>query len=274
MWLQRILVAVVLLPVGLLAIFGGENYFAIMMAVFLMIATYEYIGIVRIGGYLPADFALYGAVLTLGLGRTFLPELDPMLFLVVFVLWAGISHLIHYERGRDQAVTDMAFSFTGMLYLGVLGSHFMAIRSLPGGEWWLLVVLTSVWAADTGAYAIGKWIGKDRLAPKLSPKKTWQGYLGGVVSATVLAPLLLKIYWWANFPVDPVITLTKVTIIGVVLGIFTVAGDLLISMFKRTYSLKDTGTILMGHGGVLDRIDSWLWAVSIGYYLISVVFLI
>lgn len=274
MWLQRILVAVVLLPIGLLAIFGGENYFAIMMAVFFLIATYEYIGVCRIGGYHPADFALYGVILLLPLGRTFWPQIDPMLTLVFFLLAAVIYHLIQYERGRDQAITDLAFSFTGMLYLGVLGSHFMALRGLPGGEWWLLVVLTSVWSADTGAYMIGKWIGKTPLAPRLSPKKTWEGYIGGLISAGVLAPLLLLFYRWVNFPVDPAITIPQVTILGVVMGVFTVAGDLLISMLKRTYCLKDTGTILMGHGGVLDRLDSWLWAVSIGYYLITAIFLI
>ncbi|MBN2045182.1 MAG: CDP-archaeol synthase [Anaerolineales bacterium] len=272
MWLQRILVALVGLPIGLLAIFAGETYFAIMMVVFLLIASYEYIGIIRIGGYHPADFSLYAAVLCLGFGRTYFPQIDPMLFLVFFVLVAGLSHLIQYERGRTHAATDLAFSYTGIVYIGVLGSHFMAIRGLPGGEWWLLVVLTAVWAADTGAYAIGKWFGKDRLAPRLSPKKTWQGYLGGVVLATVMAPLLLLLYHHVNFPVAETITYPRVTIIGVVMGIFTVAGDLIISMFKRTYNLKDTGGILPGHGGILDRLDSWLWAVSIGYYLLSVVF--
>jgi len=274
MWLQRLLVAVILLPVGLLAMFSGENYFAILMAVFFMVATYEFIGISRIGGYHPADFALYGTILLMPLGRTFWPQIDPMLTLVFFVLAAGIYHLIHYERGRNHTIADMAFTFTGMIYLGVLGSHFMAIRGLPGGEWWVLVTLTSVWSADTGAYLIGKRIGKTPLAPRLSPKKTWEGYIGGLVMAGVLAPLLLMFYRWMNWPVDPAITIPRVVILGVVMGIFTVAGDLMISMLKRTYSLKDTGTILLGHGGVLDRIDSWLWAVSIGYYLITAIFLI
>ncbi len=121
---------------------------------------------------------------------------------------------------------------------------------------------------------IGKWIGKTPLAPRLSPKKTWEGYFGGLVMAGVLAPLLLMFYRWMKWPVPPEITIPRVMLIGVVMGIFTVAGDLLISMLKRTYSLKDTGTILLGHGGVLDRIDSWLWAVSIGYYLITAIFLI
>ena len=159
MWLQRMLVALILLPVGLLAMFSGEGYFAVLMSVFFLIAAYEFIGISRIGGYHPADFALYGTILLMPLGRTFWPQIDPMLTLVFFVLAAGIYHLIHYERGRDQTIADMAFTFTGMIYLGVLGSHFMAIRGLPDGEWWLWVTLTGVFAADTGAYIIGKQIG-------------------------------------------------------------------------------------------------------------------
>ncbi|MFN2146385.1 MAG: phosphatidate cytidylyltransferase [Anaerolineales bacterium] len=274
MWLQRVLVALILMPIGLLAMFSGENYFAIMMAVFLMVGAYEFIGISRIGGYHPADFAVYGTVLLLPLGRTFWPQIDPLLTLVFFVLAAGIYHLVQYERGKDHTIADMAFTFTGMIYLGVLGSHFMAIRGLPGGEWWMLVTLTSVWSADTGAYAIGKWIGKTPLVPRLSPKKTLEGYIGGLVAAGVLAPLLLMFYHRMGWPVPPEITIPQTVIMGVVMGIFTVAGDLMISMMKRTYSLKDTGTILLGHGGVLDRIDSWLWAVSIGYYLITAIFLI
>jgi phosphatidate cytidylyltransferase len=274
MWLQRILVALVLLPVGLLAMFLGESYFVVVMVIFLLIATYEYVGIIRIGGYHPADFAIYGAVITMCVGRTYFPEIDQMLFLIFYVLTSGIFHLIQYERGRNPTVIDMAFSFTGIVYLGVMGSHFMAIRALPAGEWWLLVVLTAVWSADSGAYMIGKWIGKTRLAPRLSPKKTWEGYFGGLVLAAVMAPLLLKLYWWASFPIDPAITIPRVTIIGVVMGVFTIAGDLLISMLKRRYSLKDTGTLLRGHGGALDRLDSWLWGVAIGYYLITAIFLI
>ncbi len=121
---KEILVALVLLPVGLLAMFRGENYFAILMAVFFMIAAYEFIGISRIGGYHPADFALYGTVLLMPLGRTFWPQIDPMLTLVFFVLAAGIYHLIHYERGEDQTIVDMAFHFHWDDLSGCVGEPF------------------------------------------------------------------------------------------------------------------------------------------------------
>ena len=273
MWFQRLLVALILLPIGLGAMFAGKVYFAVLMVVIVTLAAKEYLDILRDGGLDPADFALYGLVISAGFGVVFFREIDPLLYVATFIMAGTIYHLFKYEAGREQALVDMVTTYAGILYLGVLGSHFLRIRVLDDGEWWMMMVFTSVWLADTGAYMIGSRFGKRPLVPRLSPKKTWEGYLGGLVSAIALSPVFMLIYRQFGLPVDSEITIVRTMVIGGALGLFTVAGDLTISSLKRVFHLKDTGNILLGHGGMLDRIDSWLWGATIGYYLIAIIFL-
>jgi phosphatidate cytidylyltransferase len=110
------------------------------------------------------------------------------------------------------------------------------------------------------------------MAPRLSPKKSWEGYFGGILLSLGGSVLLLKAYAWFGLPVDPAITVTRVLVLAVFLSVFPTIGDLGISMLKRHFAVKDSGKILPGHGGMLDRIDSWLWAAVMGYYLITLLF--
>jgi phosphatidate cytidylyltransferase len=127
--------------------------------------------------------------------------------------------------------------------------------------------------ADTSAYFIGIAFGKHRLAPRLSPKKSWEGYIGGIVSTTLGLPLFLLLFRQFGLPETPAFSISNTILLGFVIGILPTLGDLGISMIKREMHQKDTSDILPGHGGVLDRIDSWLWAMPIGYYLILFLFL-
>ena len=124
----------------------------------------------------------------------------------------------------------------------------------PMGRALAMTVLLIVWAADIGAYGIGRWLGRVKLAPKVSPGKTWEGVTGGVAAAAVVA--------WAaavllGLPPVPLIA------VGIATALVSVVGDLTVSMFKRNVGLKDSGTLLPGHGGVMDRIDSLTAAVPI-----------
>lgn len=133
------------------------------------------------------------------------------------------------------------------------------------GAIWLLYVMILVWGADSGAYMFGKLFGKHKLAPKVSPGKTWQGFIGGLVTAAVIS-------WgygmWANLNVAPVILL----ICSVVAALASVLGDLTESMFKREAGIKDSGHLIPGHGGILDRIDSLTAAVPVFACLLLLVF--
>jgi phosphatidate cytidylyltransferase len=176
-------------------------------------------------------------------------------------------HLVAYERGRDQAGTDFAITLSGILYIGWLGAYLVSIRALPEGVWWVLLVLPAIWIADGGAYFIGRAFGRHKLSPRLSPKKTWQGYLGGVLVGALGTALLA--WLWANLSgTGTAISPLDGVILGVILAVLAPLGDLGESMIKRQFGIKDSGKILPGHGGAFDRIDSWLWAAAIGYYVI------
>lgn len=273
MLLQRLLVTVVLLPIGLWALFSGELYFGALIILILLFAIWEYANLYKIGGYKPAVFVLLLGTMAFSLSRLFDELVDIQLILAILVLTSMAYHAFRYESGRDQAAMDILVTLGGLVYVPFLGSYFIATRALPGGEWWMLVVLTNVWWADTGGYFIGKAFGRHKLAPRLSPKKSWEGYFGGIALALGGSVLLLKIYEWCDLAVDPEITIPRVLILAAFLSVFPTIGDLGISMFKRYFSVKDSGKILPGHGGMLDRIDSWLWAAAIGYYIITLLFI-
>ena len=114
--------------------------------------------------------------------------------LSLLILAAMTYHLVAYERGQDQSGTDFAITLSGIFYLGWIGAYLISLRDLPDGIWWVLLVLPAVWIADSGAYFIGRSFGKHKLSPRLSPKKTWEGYIGGVVTGTLGAGLLA--YLW------------------------------------------------------------------------------
>jgi len=121
--------------------------------------------------------------------------------------------------------------------------------------------------ADTGGYVFGKRLGRHLLSPHVSPNKTWEGYIGGIFFG-VLASLLFGSLWHVR---APAVTIPRAFVIGLVLSVIAPLGDLGESMIKRQFGLKDSGSILPGHGGMMDRLDSWLWAATIGYYLVRLI---
>ena len=267
---QRVIVAIILLPIGLAAIFAGGLWFFGLIALILGLAAWEYAGLFRTGGYQPSGFLVVSGVLAILISR-YLASFDYDPWLLPLLLLISISyHLVTYERGRDQAATDFASTLGGIFYLGLLGSYFISLRALPEGEWWLLVALPAVWLADSGAYFIGTKFGRHRLSPRLSPKKSWEGYLGGIVVGVLGTPLLLLLYQQLGLAPDSAITTGNAVVVGAAMALFPTLGDLGVSMIKRQVGVKDSGNLLPGHGGALDRIDSWLWAAVISYYLILV----
>ncbi len=133
------------------------------------------------------------------------------------------------------------------------------------GAWWLLYVMLLVWGADSGAYMFGKLFGKHKLAPKVSPGKTWEGLIGGLVTSAVISWLFGR---YAPLSVVPVTLL----VCSVVAALASVLGDLTESMFKREAGIKDSGSLIPGHGGILDRIDSLTAAVPVFACLMLLVF--
>jgi phosphatidate cytidylyltransferase len=264
---KRVLVAAILLPVGMAAIWAGGWYLTALVAIFMCLAAWEYVTLFRLGGLQPAQVLVIAGTLLLVVGR-YINGFESAPWMISLLVLLGMTyHLVAYERGRNQSGTDFAVTMAGILYIGWLGAYFISLRNLPEGMWWILVVLPAVWFADSGAYFIGKAFGRHRLSPRLSPKKTWEGYLGGILVAVILTPLLVVLLRDGAGP-DSAITPLRGVFVALVMSILPTLGDLGESMIKRQMGVKDSGNLLPGHGGAFDRVDSWLWAVVLGYYMI------
>jgi phosphatidate cytidylyltransferase len=264
---KRILVTIILLPIGIAAILAGGWYFTALVAVFMGLAAWEYSTLFHTGGLKPATLLVVGGTLALVIGRSINGLTSAAWMISLLVLLAMTYHLFSYEFGRDQAATDFAVTLAGVFYIGWIGAYFISLRSLPEGKWWVLVVLPAVWFADGGAYFIGKSFGRHPLSRRLSPNKTWEGYLGGIITGVFLTALFAAI-WRVAAGSYSAITPLRGALVGLVMSIIPTLGDLGESMIKRQMGVKDSGNILPGHGGAFDRIDSWLWAAVLGYYMV------
>jgi len=171
---------------------------------------------------------------------------------IALIFWlVAVGAVITFPQSFPLGVI-LASGFIVLLpsWLLVLTIH----AGVPHGRGLVMTVLAVVWAADVGAYAFGRWLGRTKLAPAVSPGKTWEGMAGGVLSAAIAAGLAAA---WLDLPVAPLAAL------GVLTALVSVLGDLTQSMFKRNVGLKDSGKLLPGHGGVLDRIDSLTAAIPV-----------
>jgi phosphatidate cytidylyltransferase len=268
MLLKRALVVLVLLPIGIaLIVIGGWPYVAL-VALILALASWEYGRLFRAGGLAPATALLVAGTLAIAISRAMDGFASAPWLVSLLILAAMTYHLVDYERGRDAAASDFAITLAGMFYIGWLGAYLISVRNLPDGLWWLLIILPAVWLADSAAYLVGSRIGRHKMTKRLSPKKSWEGYFGGVVAGVLGGAALAALIQTLAAPGGSV-TWARGAWLGLALAALTILGDLGESMMKRQVGVKDSGDLLPGHGGVFDRIDSWLWAGVIGYYMIT-----
>lgn len=265
---KRIFVVVVLLPVAILFVVAGVPWFTTFIALVMSLAAWEYNRLLRAGGYQPAGAFLVAAVALIVLARGWDGFDASQIVLSLSTLAMMAYHLVAYERGRDKAATDFGVSMGGITYLGWIGAYLVSLRQLPDWAWWLLLALPTVWVADSAAYSIGRRWGKHKLSPRLSPNKSWEGYFAGVAGATLAGGLLGWLYAGQPAPETAFGPLHGM-LFGLILGLLTPLGDLGESMIKRQVGAKDSGHLLPGHGGVFDRIDSWMWSCVLSYYLIT-----
>lgn len=263
---QRLRVTALYAPVILLLIWLGGWIFAGGVALALALAGYEYWAINQREGLRPSRLLILAGVVAIVLARRILgfgraPELLTSI-LIVTMTW----HVVDYERGAGRSGTDFALTLAGILYLGWLGAYFVSLRDAQGGMWWVLVALPTVWLADGGAYLVGSKLGRRRMTPRLSPKKSWEGYLAGLLLGTLGATGLAALYTNLALPGSG-ITLGTGLAVGLVVSALAPIGDLGASMIKRELQIKDTGTLFPGHGGAFDRLDTWLWAGTLAFYV-------
>jgi phosphatidate cytidylyltransferase len=268
---RRVLTALAMAAVGLPAIIYGGVFYFLLISIFLGGSAWEFVRLYRAVQYEPNEIVTIGGVLVIATARFFFPDYA-VLVLVLFILLAMTAHVIAYERGRDKAGLDFTVTVAGIVYLGWLGSYLLDLRNHFGtlGGWWLMLILPMVWAGDTGAYSIGAVYGRHKMTPRLSPRKSWEGYFAGVFTAVIIGAFFSYAYSSLGpRPLHGLITPLHGALMALLIGICTPLGDLGESMLKRQGGLKDSSNIFPGHGGFLDRIDSWIWGAAIGYFVIQ-----
>ena len=269
---HRIATAGVLVPIFLWVIYyGGWIYNAVVLTL-LTVALWEF---VEIAGKVSLRSSRLISLLSLWVfasvtGITI--DKNWLLPCIVAILMAAtIWHVIDYERGALYSLQDWAVSLIGPVYIGVLGGHLLLLRTMPSGQWLTLTVLPVLWLSDTGAYIVGKRYGKRPLAFRTSPHKTWEGLAGGIAFGATFGGMLVLLWQRVGGLSPDILKWYQGVVIGVLVSIVGLIGDLGISLIKRQAGIKDTGRIFPGHGGVLDRIDSWLLAGSASYYYIFLI---
>ena len=260
---QRALSALIFVPLFLgLAWLGGIPFDLFLLAI-LGFAGYEYGRMLQNSGYKVLFPLLIAAIAALVLLRMFSTGwLEPLAWTLILAVLSFYS-LWQYEHGDEKAFISLGLQVFGVFFIGVLGAYGISLnQSQPQGNLWLLVTIALVWLVDAGAYLIGSKFGKRKILPRLSPKKSLEGLVGGTLVGLISGVL---IGWILRKPL-PELGMLNGAGLGLILGPVAFFGDTLMSLIKRSLAVKDTGSLIPGHGGVLDRLDSMLWAMAAGYY--------
>lgn len=278
---ERILSAIVLIGIVFAALFlFSPFYFALALGVVVTLGVWEWVQFakIKVGFWRILIAGLCGAFLFLWIfgegdylnaGRVFEGYAQPLLLLSVIWWFVALGFVVRYPNSANfwgkSAFWQLIFAFCTLIpfLVGVLKLRLDGYGANPyHGLMLLLYVFILVWSADSGAYFAGRKFGKHKLAPSVSPGKTWQGGLGGLVTAGVLATIFIQVAPDNLFTVAivPFVALSVATVA------ISVLGDLTESMFKRESGIKDSSQLIPGHGGILDRIDSLTAAVPFFAY--------
>jgi phosphatidate cytidylyltransferase len=252
--------ALILLPIVILIVLkGGTLLFACLLALFAVIGIAEFYRMA-----LPERKVELPLAAVAGAAMIFIPFVgnDKFIVAAIGLLFVGFSLLFLFRVSSiENAAREVAFALLGFLYIPFLLMHLVLLRQTPYGIQWLFVIMLIVMTNDSTAYYTGSAFGKNRLYPLVSPKKSIEGAVGGLFGS--LGGTLL-----ARFAFFPQLTLTDAIVTALVIGVVGQAGDLFESLLKRSFGVKDSGSIIPGHGGVLDRLDSILFAAPITYYYV------
>jgi phosphatidate cytidylyltransferase len=290
---SRIISAIVAIVLALAAIAAGGWYFTIGLGILIFLGQLEYFQLVRAKGINPAGKT------TMVLSQLLLitTAAAPNLLDVMFPICGTIICAYLLFQPQMSSIADIASSILGLFYAGLLPTYWVRLRLLPDtlmsaaasdrliassdplvgilpNNWWAADILpfglamallgfSCIWAADIGAYFFGKFFGRTRLSP-ISPKKTVEGAVFGILGSTAIGATWAWYLHWGN-------GLFVGGLLGLIIGLASLMGDLIESMMKRDAGVKDSGQLIPGHGGILDRGDSYVFTAPLVYYFVTLV---
>ncbi len=237
--------------------FGGKLGFTTLVAIWGLLAVFEFYRMVATSKVPPLTY--FGLVWTLLfiLSPHFDYDILTPLLLTSVVILSLIWLLLRHQK--EEAFTSWVWTMAGIFYVGWLLSYLVALRGLDAGRDWVFLALFTIFASDTAAFFVGRALGKHRLAPSISPDKTWEGAIAGVIGAIIASLLLVTLLSLS-------LSYGQAIFLGLIVSIFGQLGDLVESLFKRNMGVKESGKSIPGHGGFLDRIDSVVFAGVVVYY--------
>ena len=228
-----------------------------MVAIIAVLAMYEFLSLGRKKGY-EVPIPLCIAIMLVIMAAFILPWLSVELGMFTALLLIPASYVLS-KKPLEDSLPSSAVSVLATTYVGMLGGSLIRLHNdFPEGWKLVFFLLLVVWLGDSGAYYVGKQFGKHKMSPRISPKKTFEGLIGGICASMITAIVI-------HFTFLPQFPLVHAIIAGAILSVSGVIGDLAESMWKRSADVKDSGTLLPGHGGFLDRFDSIFFTAPILY---------
>ncbi len=281
----RIGSAIVAIALALGMIILGGWYFTLCFQVIVFLGQLEYFNLVRAKGIAPAAKTTLFVSQLLLLSAAFIPSLTD----AVFCLAGAFICFYLLFQPKLATIADISTSILGLFYIGYLPSYWIKLRvaldttsqnignTLPFNGYWpqswanpnnfpdalkvTFLAMACIWAADIGAYIMGKYFGRTKLS-QISPKKTVEGAIFGLIGSVIIAELGASYLHWPSWPIAGMI-------LGLLIGIVSLLGDLTESLIKRDAGVKDSGKLIPGHGGILDRTDSYVFTAPLVYYFVT-----
>lgn len=245
-------------PLVLAAVYYGGWLNLGFVAVAVLLGLVEFYRMLAEKGFRP-HYLLGFAGATLFIAGAYVRPDQGLAGLGVLVMLA-MAVLVQVRYGNTYTVPDLLASLAGAVYVGLMFSFLVALRQQGMGPWPAMVAVLGTWSCDIAGYFVGVGLGRHRIYPRLSPNKTLEGAIGGILASVILCLALAR---WTG------IGAWQAAVTGVLIAVFAQLGDLFESAIKRYSQVKDSGTMIPGHGGVLDRFDSLLFVAPLVYYALG-----
>lgn len=261
MFKTRLLSGIVLVILAVLIIVSGGYVTLFSLLGISLIGMFELYRVFQLEKT-PLAYIAYMMAVLFYVSNLFAGFIDPMALVMLFLILLMFTYVFAYPKYQAK---DVMAVFFGLFYVAVMLSYVYQIRVLESGVYLAFLIFICSWGCDTCAYCAGKMFGKHKMAPVLSPKKSVEGAVGGVLGTALLTVIYTSVFRaQMGLDIKGIITLA---VISAVAGLISMVGDLTASAIKRNYDIKDYGTLIPGHGGIMDRFDSMMITAPIIYYL-------